>query len=59
MLLPPSRRKLGVVYCYNRPAYIYYVPCTREGEGGPLRFGEAVHITRYGGEEEGGRGVED
>ena len=47
------------MYCYNRPAYIYYVPCTREGEGGPLRFGEAVHITRSGGEEEGGRGVED
>ena len=41
------------MYCYNRPAYIYYIPCTREVEGGPLQFGEAVHITRYKG---GGRG---
>ena len=43
------------MYCYNRPAYIYYIPCTREVEGGPLQFGEAVHITRYKGGG-GGRG---
>jgi len=42
---PTLAKKLGVVFCYNRPAYLYHVPCSRDSSGA-LSFGAAVSLSR-------------
>ncbi|GAX72583.1 hypothetical protein CEUSTIGMA_g39.t1 [Chlamydomonas eustigma] len=43
---PAIGKKLGVIFCYNRPAYLYYIPCTRDEVSGTLSFGAAVELTK-------------
>jgi len=39
-------RKMGVVFCYNRPSALYFIPITRN-EAGEMCAGAPKPLTRY------------
>ncbi|KAG1675395.1 hypothetical protein FOA52_012314 [Chlamydomonas sp. UWO 241] len=43
---PAITKKLGIVFCYNRPVYLYYVPASRDAADGKMSFGAAVSISK-------------